>query len=53
MEPTPSVELVPKLPDAFTELVRDALLHVYDPAQLSLDPLLSLPHRPDASAGAP
>jgi len=29
-----STELTPDLPEAFADLIRDALLHLYDPAQL-------------------
>jgi CheY-like chemotaxis protein len=39
-----STELGPELPEAFTDLVRDALLHLYDPAQLQSHPLLALAH---------
>jgi CheY-like chemotaxis protein len=44
----PSTELTPDLPEAFTDLVRDALLHLYDPAQLQAHPLLSV-----VQSGAP
>jgi CheY-like chemotaxis protein len=42
MERPLSAELSPELPVAFTDLIRDALLHLYDPAQLQAHPLLSL-----------
>jgi CheY-like chemotaxis protein len=41
MEPT-ATALIPDLPEAFADLVRDALLHLYDPVQLQSHPLLSL-----------
>jgi CheY-like chemotaxis protein len=44
-----SAESTPELPEPFTDLVRDALLHLYDPAQLQAHPLLGLAHGGAAS----
>lgn len=41
MEPT-ATALIPDLPEVFVDLVRDALLHLYDPVQLQSHPLLRL-----------
>jgi len=42
----------PTMPEAFTDLVRDALLHLYDPAQLQAHPLVAVAASSLQPAGA-
>ena len=50
MEPT-ATALVLELPEAFVDLLRDALLHLYDPVQLQSHPLLRLAPGDTGSGG--